>query len=134
QRAIGIAAGQLLEMHDPGEDAGGGDIRSPGDRVPRRIFGKPALHQGPSRVARLGPGADQVGKPAEAMPSGEPFLPGAARQPDRGWVAHQLALEFDVAVEDRPAALRIAGPALADAQPQIAGYRADQGVVVKRAG
>ena len=122
---VGLAAGDLVEMHDPGEDAA-----SPARRSARRPDASAALSasqlctsaRAASRAA--GADADQVGEPGETVPGGEPVRPGAGRKPYRRRVAHQLAGQLDLAGEDRVAALGVARPALADPEPQIGRHAA----------
>ena len=132
QRAVGVAAGEFLEMHDPGEDARRRDIGAPCHRMPGRAVGHPALHQHAGRVARRGADRDQIVEPAEPVPPGQPFGAGVGRKPGRGRTADQLAGEFDVAGQDRVAAPRIARPALVELQPQLGRRRSDQRLAIER--
>ena len=76
QRPVGVAAGEFVEMHDPGEDSRRQHIRAPTDRVPCRALAEPAVDQRAGGLARLIAGAGQIGQPAEPVPGGEPFQAG----------------------------------------------------------
>ncbi len=134
QWPVGVAAGELVEMHDPGVDAGRQHVRAPADRVPCPALVEPAVDQRPGGLAGLVAGAGQIGQPAEPVPRREPFRAGGRRKPCRGGIAYQFAGEFDVAGEDRGAAFRFARPTLADTAAQILRRSADQRVTIEGAG
>ena len=84
--------------------------------------------------SRRRPDGNQVGEPAEAVPSGEPARSGFGRLPCRHRIAHQLAAKFDIAGQDGCAAIGIARPALVELDAQIRRHGTEQGVPVKRSG
>src|SRR6516225_2697309 len=121
-------------MRDPGEQPRPQHVRAPDDRMPGDILIEPALDQLDCRLAGICPGGKQIGKPAKAVPGGEPFGSGGGREPARRRISDHFAVELDFPRGNRRAALWIARPSLAELELELAGNPSDQGVAIESGG
>ncbi len=133
ERAVVVAVGDLVEMHEPRIEPRRQHIRAPRQRMPSRVISQPRTDQRPRRIARARADSHQiVDQQTHARPQSS--RSGAGRKPYRGRVAHQFAGQLDIAVEDGRTALGVARPALADPGLGVRRDAADQRVSVKRPG
>ncbi len=135
QRAVGVAAGEFLEMHDPGEDARRRDIGTPCHRVPCRAVGKPALDQHAGRVARRRADRRSDRRASRTRATGDSHS-AAASGGNQAGVGRRISSPANSMSPARigVAAPRIARPALVELQPQRARRRSDQRLAIKRRG